>query len=138
MNWLLALLLFGGVGNFILEEGEQFILFSSGGGGGSAAVGEGFFGSETTTTCSALTSSFVDVGTVTPQTRMIIIQNTCNEPIVLSDDGSSDGLTLLAGVGGLWKFTDEHYDDVEPNRDIYVKHDGTAPTSGTLIITVLQ
>lgn len=96
------------------------------------------FGDETTTTCSALTGTYASKNTITPLTRTIVIQNTCNEAIVLSTDGTTDGMTLSAGVSGVFEFKDFPHVDSNPDKTLYVKHAGSAPTTGTLIITVMK
>lgn len=96
------------------------------------------FANETVTACSALTGSYVSKNTVAGNTRVINIQNTCNQTIRLSDDGTTDGMTLLPGMGGAWEFKDYQRDDSEPGITLYVKHNGVTPTAGTLIITVMH
>lgn len=101
-----------------------------------AALGAFNFGDETTTTCSALTGTYASKNTIGPYTRSIVIQNTCNEDVLLSIDGSTDGMTLMAGVSAVFEYKDFPHNDSNPDKTLYVKHAGSAPTSGTLIITV--
>ena len=96
------------------------------------------FGNETITSCSSLTGTFAAKNELSSYTRVVTIQNTCNQSIVLSDDGSTDGMTLGAGMGGTWEFKDFKKDESAASVTLYVKHAGAAPTAGTLIITVLH
>lgn len=94
--------------------------------------------SETNTACTALTGSYVAKNTLTPRMRVLTIQNTCNATIKLSVDGTTDGLTLMPGVGGTFDWKDVHGNEGDASRTLYVKHGGAAPTAGTLIITVIE
>jgi len=140
---LLALLLQSGVGNFILDDEDQFIL---GGGSGEAPIptdqnelGPGpLFISHSITTCSALTGSYVSKAQVSYYVRQIIIQNNCNATISITKDPSSEGMQLLAGRDVVFDMTDTERVESPARSTIYLKHAGAAPTSGEVHVTVIN
>lgn len=90
----------------------------------------------------AITANYTAVGSATSDyVRIMAINNSTNEEVYISFDGTTNHLRLAANSFKLFDFTASSVHDdgfFLSNRTIfYVKHLGVAPTSGSVWIEVI-
>jgi hypothetical protein len=87
----------------------------------------------------ALTATYADVGAVmASDAHLVLMFNTCNDTILVSlDDGTTNHLKLDASESLSLDLKSSQL-VLEKGVQIQAKHDGSAPTSGSLRITIIR
>lgn len=88
-------------------------------------------------------AAYTAVGDIVDEpTRMIYVYNGTDKSVLISDDGSSDKFIVPAGGFILLDLTTNKVRDdgffLAENRYWYVKHAGSAPSSGSVYITLIH
>lgn len=94
-----------------------------------------FVGGSATVVGTAITGTYASLLTATDDAVLVVIQNTCNQPLQITFDGGDTDFDLLCAADVTLDLRTNNM--VFPSPDIRIRHTGTAPTRGDLAVAIL-
>jgi hypothetical protein len=89
---------------------------------------------EDTTAFGSVTGSYVAAVTIQPNTHVLFVQNSTDANILVSLDSGTSTAWTMAPSDSFTLDMQDHTNRAAPTQGIYIKHDGTAATTGNFYI----